>query len=404
MQSTYLFLTGCIAGVLFSLLAFWLNRALRKKRITNKKLPLSTTQEIDFQRNLQMIIQDLSQLCQKNPDLIQPYMILGNMYRINGEVQRSAVIHQNLLTEKTLSKTMRDRIRAELARDFIALGAEDQALKLLREIRERSPLFFLAQEKIIEVCYAREEFDEAFRTLLKVLKRKKSWRNRKRAGYYLALQAQQMLERGELPHAKKHARKALGYDKKCVLALYLLGVIAMEEQRYDDAIGFFTTIVMTKPEFSFLAIPKLEDAFYNKQSFMRLGEKLQELSQVFPTNSFLTLSLGKYYRKKKLFKEARQALIATLELDPANLLGQEEMAHLNQEERENDNTVSNYLSLLDDAKARKRYVCSFCHTRHPSLAWSCSTCGRWETVTADLDLLSEHKDDKPQLQSTASRL
>jgi lipopolysaccharide biosynthesis regulator YciM len=333
---------------------------------------------------------------------VQPYLTLGNLYRLSGETQRSIVIHQNLMTDESLSKTMRDRVRIELACDLVEHGMDEQAYPHLQEVNENSPMYLLAQEKLAELYYKHEDFEKGFVCILNILHKKKSWRNRKRAGYFLALQAEKLLHAGDMHAAKKYIDRVAGFDQDCVLAHFLKGEIALEEHEFDLAIESFTQIMRVNRDFAFLAIPKIEDAFYGKQSFMRLGENLQVLSDSFPNNAFLSFSLGKFYRKKKMFQEARRYLRQTIELNPTFLPGREEMLNLDLEENKLPEAAAEFQDLLDETKSIKHFICVHCQTRYPKLVWTCSSCGRWETVHADLYLKPNVIHDSPIAEYQAS--
>ena len=194
---------GFVTGVVATLLVrFFQNRwQLGNGKISERSERSQNQREL--QRNIQNAIRDLSQFCKEHPDELPTYLVLGNLFRIAGEAQRSIVIHQNILTEKNLPKQLEEQAKFELACDFLALGVEEQAVKRLGEVSERSPLFFVAHEKLIDIYFSHGKYEKAFDAVEKILKRKKTWRNRKRAAYFLSLEAQSLVDSGELPSAKK---------------------------------------------------------------------------------------------------------------------------------------------------------------------------------------------------------
>lgn len=389
-------LVGALAGGLTVLLiALVVYR--RKTRFgfgsaPKKELHLASHRE--FEKNLQLVIQDLAQLCREQPSLTQPYLILGNLYRIAGETQRSIVIHQNLLTDQGLSKATRDRVSVELANDLVELNMEEQAVRTLQEISDRSPLFAMAQERLIELFYKQGQFEKAYDCAMRLFGRDKAWRHRKRAAYFQALLGEKLLQDGELPAARKAADTALDQDAECLLALLVRGGVELEEHAYDKAIENFMQLLQINPNFAFVSLPKIEDAFYRAQSFMRLGEALRSLSQNLPTNGYLSYTLGKYFRKRKMYEESRRELRHALEQNGTNIPAQEEMLNLNVEENRAEESLSDYAELIEEIKTVKRFICNYCQTRYEKMAWHCPSCGRWESILADVNLVpNKHGDD-----------
>ena len=347
-----------------------------------------------FYTYINTAINDLSHLCKKNPKLIHPYMVLGNLYRVRGEPQRSVVVHQNLLADESLSKNMRDRVRIELSNDLIDAGMEEKALPTLQEIHYRSPFYIQAQEKISEVYRIKGNYLDAFSAIQAALRKRKSAVNRRRAGYLLASHAEKLIDMGDLPGAKKTLSRALSFDRGCLLALYRKGEVSLLERKYDDAIYNFSKIVQLRPKYAFLALPKIEDAYYGKQSFMRLGDTIEKFTENGATDPYIRFAMGRHFRKKKMFKEARETLRQVLDREPSYLPVLDELLALDIEEQRTNDCVSTYQSLIEDAKVNEHYVCNHCHATYSDMQWHCTSCGRWETVAQTFDLMSLRKDKK----------
>ena len=380
------------------LIGYWQAKRLRKEQQHEAEIAAQFPQQKrELAHNLKMATNDLAHFCKKNPKLVQPYLILGNLYRLIGEHQRSVLVHQNLLTEPHLEQNTRDRVLLELANDLMALGLDDRAGKTLTEIDKNSPLYSAALEKLVIIYSKNQNYEKAYQVMESIFKKRRTWHNRKRTAYYLALHSEQFYKSTDHPSAKKYAKKALDYDRYCILAMFTLGSIALEEKHFDEAIDHFEQLVTTKPEFAFLAVPKIEDAYYGKQSFMKLGDTLEKLAEQQPRDPYLQFSLGKYYRKKKMYNEARQHLEQSLESIVNFRPACEELIYLNDEEQKSHKTIDNFKTLIDESKAATIFSCSNCNRQTSELSWQCSNCGHWETLSPQFSmtpisrkLLKEH--------------
>ena len=71
-------------------------------------------------------------------DTVETHIILGNMFRNRGEVDRAIRIHQNLIARPELEPKLRQECSLELAKDYLKSGLLDRAeiilVKLSNEI------------------------------------------------------------------------------------------------------------------------------------------------------------------------------------------------------------------------------------------------------------------------------
>ena len=62
-----------------------------------------------------------------NQDTAETHIILGNLFRNRGEVDRAIRIHQNLIARPELKKEIRQECSIELAKDYLKSGFLDRA-------------------------------------------------------------------------------------------------------------------------------------------------------------------------------------------------------------------------------------------------------------------------------------
>src|SRR5215211_2488745 len=69
-----------------------------------------------------------------DPDTVETHIVLGNLFRRRGEVDRAIRIHQNLIIRPNLSFTSRANALLELGRDYLRAGLLDRAESVLKEV------------------------------------------------------------------------------------------------------------------------------------------------------------------------------------------------------------------------------------------------------------------------------
>lgn len=81
-------------------------------------------------------IGELSRAVKANPDAIELYLALGNLYRAQGEVERAVNIRTSLIERQDLPVDITAKVYFELGRDFKRAGFMDRALNALETARE----------------------------------------------------------------------------------------------------------------------------------------------------------------------------------------------------------------------------------------------------------------------------
>ncbi|MBI5519692.1 MAG: tetratricopeptide repeat protein [Desulfovibrio sp.] len=72
-------------------------------------------------------IEELSQAVRNNPESVEIYLALGNLYRSQGEIERAIHIRMSLINRQGLDQGLRSRCYFELGRDFRRGGMLDKA-------------------------------------------------------------------------------------------------------------------------------------------------------------------------------------------------------------------------------------------------------------------------------------
>jgi lipopolysaccharide biosynthesis regulator YciM len=80
-------------------------------------------------------INELSRVVKNNPDAVEIYLALGNLYRSHGEIERAVQIRNNLIVRPGLDNRFKGRAWYELGRDYKRGGFLDRAHHAFEEAR-----------------------------------------------------------------------------------------------------------------------------------------------------------------------------------------------------------------------------------------------------------------------------
>ena len=73
-------------------------------------------------------IGELSRLVRDNPDLVEIYLALGNLYRAQGEIERAVHIRTSLMVRPGLEARVKARTLFELGRDYRRGGLDRKSV------------------------------------------------------------------------------------------------------------------------------------------------------------------------------------------------------------------------------------------------------------------------------------
>lgn len=78
-------------------------------------------------------IDELSRLVKNNPDLVEIYLALGNLYRAQGEIERAVHIRTSLIVRPGLDQRFKARAFFELGRDYRRGGFMERSLQAFQD-------------------------------------------------------------------------------------------------------------------------------------------------------------------------------------------------------------------------------------------------------------------------------
>ena len=173
-----------------------------------------------------------------NKDTAETHIILGNLFRNRGEVDRAIRIHQNLIARPELKPEIRQQCSIELARDYLKSGFLDRAEQIFKKLSFEidcilsdisiaffhsfscSYISFKCKQTTTGLSISNEDLSDTI------------------CHYYCELAENEIILSAEenLNEAKKYINKALNYNKKSVRALILLGDVSFQNKKFNEAL------------------------------------------------------------------------------------------------------------------------------------------------------------------------
>ena len=345
----------------------------------SRALPRSYFQGLNFLLNEQpdRAIEAFVDAVKVDPQTVELHFALGSLFRRRGETERAIRMHQSLVERDDLPQELKLQAMAALGQDFLKAGLLDRAEAVFEKLRV-SPLAEEAKRNLLEIYQLEKDWSKAIAIaaeLPEVATQKEV------AEYYCELAAAELI-RSRPEQAASHLQTALEKNRKCVRASQLQGDIAVQQERFLDAIACWQRIEQQDPTYLALVAQRLLDAF---RKLERRDEGLQLLRgylERYPSLDLLDVVFRLVLESEGV--EAAYALVRDeLKRNPT-LLGLDKLieARLLTATPEMRADLDLSRSIVQGYTRRlARYRCDSCGFKVRQFYWRCPACGGWETYS-----------------------
>lgn len=381
-----------LADLLFGILLFvaiiigWLlGKAERRKPVVAESLPLSK----EYFHGLNLLLNEkqdeamelLLKTLDVNRDTFETYLVMGNLYRRRGEVDRSIRIHQDLLAKPDLGKLQQATVRLELARDYLKAGLLDRSERLLKELAdEAGPNQVVALEYLLSIYELEKEWHSAVETAEKL--GEKGRQVAVNLSHYHCEQAEQAAKLNDLTEARRELKQALATDRNCVRASLLQAKLETQAGNDRESIKSLRRVLEQDPQFIPETLDLLRQNYTTTEQLSELVKYLFACLEQHPSISTV-LVLSDLVRELQGDKEGAYVLAEYLKKRPT-VKGLDRLIRY-QMDVTDDGPVKDNLGLLQVFTQRliqdkPVYRCEKCGFNGKTLHWQCPSCKGWGTV------------------------
>ncbi len=255
-------------------------------------------------------INELSQAVKNNPNAVEIYLALGNLYRSQGEIERAVHIRNNLIVRPGLDPRLKAKAWFELGRDYKRGGMVDRALAAFEEARKLWGNSEILDKELARLAAESGEHEKAARYYEQL-------RQTVPQAHHLVRLARQSLASGDASAAKKWLNKAL---KVCPGAVEAWQVRLSNACRSGNWSNFGSLLkeAMTdiEPGLRFLL---LESLFEDVRAFSPTPAEPADSTALVPSASPGSSEPPEVVIPL-LFKELARHILPVLEQQPAELL------------------------------------------------------------------------------------
>lgn len=356
------------------------------RRMFSEKDPLYLTRlegETSSELDTLGAIRALSEVVRNQPDGVETYLALGNLYRTRGDYERAIQVRRNIIVRQSLPDNTRAMAYYELGHDYKRSGFLDRALRAFNEAKKLGAPADAIGLEIARVHAVSGNFEEAAIAF-------------GRLGYYVA-EAHYRTKMGEEFLAKNSPSYAMSCFKKAIkvypasVEAWLAKIcLAAQNGSWRDAAGTFkSSFKKIDGDVRFLLLEGLlqkadgplpegmdREKWYEK--FCSVVTKgMEPLETEFLQHYYGGLFLMRAKRIEEAANWFEKALIVEPDFWGARLellglsLGQEDVSPSFRDQVEH---------FLVQSRNAKRFICQKCGLHRDTLFFLCPRCLSWHSA------------------------
>ncbi len=356
-----------LLGVLFSYV--WFLGKRRKDDLDKKKIE-SYVKGLNYiiEDETDKAIEEFTETAKFDPDLIDIYISIGNLFRKKGEINRALIIHKSLLVRPHLTKQKKLEIYINIGVDYRKAGLYDRAKEYFKNALSIDPKNIKAKKLLYEVYEDSRDWENA----LVWHKRFSKKDDAILAHIYTEIGKEKLKER-DFDQAKKNFEKALKINKSCVDAQIHLGDIFIQYGEIDKAYKQWTNACIIKPELSNIALSKIQDIDILKKTMIELLKNHKDNKYILYSCANQFFSLGEKEKAISIYKKLMN-------------MGIKSQSMLKKFVEYKQDTLPNFVVKFVSEMPNEsiKYICTGCGYASHSPFFRCPKCRQWDSAKVEI--------------------
>jgi len=299
-----------------------------------------------LERDLDRAEDLLSCAVRMDSNAVEPYLALGRLYRMRGEIGRAIRIHQNLLLRADLDAGESVAALADLAADFRQGGFLQRAIASYEEVLQRAPRHLPALRALVPLLAGVRDYRRA----IDVARRLAKLEGEDVAageGALLLEMAAVAQEEGRSDDARRAVKRALKKNPRSVRGWVLLGEIEAERGHAKAALGAWSKVPDIDRRSGDLVYPRLAATYAALDRARDFETYLSGLLEKQPTDARARMALAHAMAARGALEEAVQELRRARDDNPDNLEARGALGRLLIEQQREAEGMREYADLLD---------------------------------------------------------
>ncbi|PID46124.1 MAG: hypothetical protein CSB47_05300 [Proteobacteria bacterium] len=312
----------------------------------------------------------------------ETYLLLGNLFRNRGEVDRALSVHQNLIGRASLSRAQKSTTMLALGKDFLAAGMMDRAERVFTELLQSHPEDVEARRSLRNIYEQTLEWEKAIEVTQAVHRLNNENVGHLIANYYCEL-ADIAIDTGHLQTVHDYLVLAEQYHPQSTRTTIIRAHVSMLRHQPEKAGLLYLEAAQHSPGLLGMIFPDMVEAYQQSGRIDALQDQLFEIYQQSADVKVLefTLRLAIDYGLSELVKRDLPDLLAHKQLNvrtiskALTLFNHQDIATPQDSLQLVDQAISNHLL------TQPGFQCQHCGYKMHDYLWRCPACSQWDEIT-----------------------
>jgi lipopolysaccharide biosynthesis regulator YciM len=334
-------------------------------------------------RQIDRAISELSRAARSDTEAIEIYLILGNLFREKGQLERAIQIHQSILHRPGLTVQEKAHALLCLGVDFKRAGFRDRAADTLQEVLRLDPKNSYALLHLLRTYEEEQNWEQAL-AILQKLDAATDEPNATLAAFLHDRTGEAALARADEKRAARSFETAIQYDRTLTPPYLHLGDLLEQQGALLEAVAQWETLVRERPEHAYLTFDRLERVYPQIGEEGKLDRVYQEAIASDRKDWRAHLALSRRKTREGKTEEAFRLLEEAVANNPHAIDVHLEFWNLLLANGDSQEHIRIYLdNVRGSVFFLDPHVCVTCHYRANGILWRCPHCQEWNTFVEE---------------------
>jgi lipopolysaccharide biosynthesis regulator YciM len=340
---------------------------------------------LDFlaSRQIDRAVTELTKAARENTGATEIYLILGNLLREKGQLERAVQIHQSILHRPGLSTNEKAHALLSLGMDFKKAGFRDRAIDTFREVVALEPKNAYALASLSKIHEEEQEWEKAL-ALSEELSRVTGADDSTLRAFLYDQIGQAAAASGDEPKAARAFEESMRVSPRIAAAYLHYGDLLESGGRAEEAEAQWSRLARENPPHAHLAFERLERVRSALGRSERMEKLYEEVLSEDESDWRARLALARVRRSQGRGDEAFDLLLEAVRRNPHALAVHMEVWGFLGTSAAGGPRLSRYVEEVSKAAFFiDPYVCMKCNYRANGILWRCPHCQEWNSFVEE---------------------
>ncbi|MBC6413420.1 MAG: hypothetical protein GDA45_00575 [Chromatiales bacterium] len=327
---------------------------------------------------------------------LETHVLLGNLFRRKGELEKAIRIHGNLIQRDHLNDNAKSEALFELGQDYLHAGLLSNAEDIFKRlIKTGNPAFLKRGYNCLITIYEMEKSWHQAIACAQQLQKLGNDCSRYIVHYYCELAEKELADCDNYDKAQKYLAKAKALESPSVRLMIIQGDLALARLDRDKALAYYSQAFSDYPGYADILLPKLKKCFspYDPKAYATYVKNLniKDMTVLYIVNYIQSMF------EANRIDEAEEFLFYLIETKraPLRVLKIFIEEKLKGTDLFEDKIVRRIIDEMNASLSSDYfYMCSKCGFKAYQLYWQCPSCHTWDSSNS-IDIVST---SQPQTQ------